>query len=420
VTVRLGICFQTVAVFIIRPYYWLAYRVRSWGRLPWRRGATLVLCNHQHDLDTNATIIEMGLGGPWDRPIYSAGSRRMFEPGFMATRIPWLRSNLRTMSAVKLFSALGILPIENELHTRSLASLARWIYARHGEVALAQAFGDEVLARLPRSAPATTVGQLFGEKWFKAAHDMRVSLKRVREPYRGEIFAQTRQHVEPDYERFERVLKDGNTLFLTPEGRYSTDGRMGHLRGALTRLRPFAHSIYLVALSYDVYVGTPFSTLFRILPPADPDDLDTSMRAPRPVTVSQLLASWVVEEGRSSFTASEADDAVRAALRSLPTGAFVDPHLVEDPQRMVRAALHGMRRLGSLVDDAGVLRLTSQRRHPQFPLVADMLAYQSRFVAETVQALNTLARQTDSVHDEKQVQRPTQAQVPPAGRNASS
>jgi hypothetical protein len=416
----MGICFQTVALFIIRPYYWWAYRVRSWGRLPWRRPATLVLCNHQHDLDTNVTVIEMGLGGPWDRPIYTAGSRRMFEPGFMAIRIPWLRTHLRRVSATQLFNALGILPIENELRTRSLASLAWWIYAQHGEVPLAQAFAEEVLDRLPLGAAATTVGQLFGRSWFKAAQEMRVSLKAVRQPYRGEIFAQTRQHLEPDYERFERALKDGNTLFLTPEGRYSTDGRMTRLRGALTRLRPFAQSIYLLAVSYDVYVGTPFSTLFRILLPADPDDLDTSMRAPRPVTVSQLLANWIVEEGLSSFTATQAGEGVRAALRSLPPGAFVDPYLRADPQRMLRAALHGMRRLGSLADDAGVLQLTSQRSHPQFPLVADMLAYQARFFAETVQALNTLARRSDAVHEQKQVRRPMEAQVPPFGRNVSS
>ena len=61
---RFGVCFQTFICAIIKPYYWTAYRVRSWGRLPWRRAATLVLCNHQHDLDTNTTIVQMQLAGP--------------------------------------------------------------------------------------------------------------------------------------------------------------------------------------------------------------------------------------------------------------------------------------------------------------------------------------------------------------------
>ena len=390
-TSRFGICFQTLILLLIRPYYWTAYRVRCWGRLPWRRPATLVLCNHQHDFDTNVTINQMGLAGPWNRPIYSAGSRRMFEPGFMATRLPWLRSRLRTVSATKLFTALGIVPIENELRTRSLASLAWWIYARHGEVPLTKAFRNDILARLPAAAAATTVGALFGEKWFKPAQEMRVPLKAVLDPYQSEILEQTREHLEPDFQRLEQVLKDGNTLFLTPEGRYSTDGHMSPLRTALPRLQQFAQSIYLLAVSYDVFAGKRLSTLFRIVPPADPDDLRTSMQAPRPVTVSQLLAAWLVASEHPSFTADEARAAVVDRLRALPTNAFVDPQLRANPQRMVAAALAGMQQLGTLVEDAGGLRLTSQRRHPQFPLVADMLAYQANFFGETVGALECLA-----------------------------
>ncbi len=418
---RLGICFQAFVVFIIRPYYRLAYHVRSWGRLPRPRGSTLVLCNHQNDMDTNVTIIELEWGGPWDRPIYSAASWRMFEPGFLATRLPWLRSWLRTISATRLFTALGLLPIENEIRVRSVARLARWIYARHGEVPVSQAFEADLLAQIPPSASATTVGRLFGGSWFKMAEDTRVSLKTVREPYRSEMLAQTRENLAPDFERFEHLLRGGGTLFLTPEGHYSRDGRMNPLLGALPRLQPFADVIYLVALSYDVYVGTPFSMLLRIVPPPDPHDLEASMRAARPVTISQLLATWIVEEGLFTFTLPQADAAVRAALRRLPVSAFVDPELRDDPSRMVREAVRGMRRLGTIVDEASALRLTSQRQHPQFqlPLVTDMLAYQANFFSETVHALRALER-VDAAGDLKQVQRPEEAQVPPTGRNASS
>ena len=411
---RLGICFQAIVVLIIRPYYRLAYTCAPGAGLPRPRGSTLVLCNHQNDMDTNVTIIELEWGGPWDRPIYSAASWRMFEPGFLATRLPWLRSWLRTISATKLFTALGLLPIENEIRVRSVARLARWIYARHGEVPVAQAFDADLLAQLPPGAATTTVGRLFGGSWFKMAEDTRVSLKTVREPYRSEMLEQTRQNLMPDFERFECLLKGGDTLFLTPEGHYSRNGRMNPLLGALPRLKPFAESIYLVALSYDVYVGRPFSMLLRIVAPPDPDDLEASMRATRPVTVSQLLATWIVEEGLSSFTFAQADAAVRAALRRLPLGAFVDPKLRADPTRMVREAVQGMRRLGTIVDEASTLRLTSQRQHPlfQLPLVEDMLAYQANFFSETVQALHDLGRAHAS-DDDKQVQRRVEAQVPP-------
>ncbi|MDQ6767276.1 MAG: hypothetical protein M3Z41_05660 [Candidatus Eremiobacteraeota bacterium] len=388
---RFGICFQAVALAIIRPYYWTVYRIRSWGRLPWRRGATLMVCNHQHDLDTVATIVQASNDGPWNKPVYSAGSRRMFEPGFMAIRVPWLRSYLRRFDSTKLFGAMGILPIENELRTRSLASLAWAVYASHGEVPLTKVVSSDVIAQLDPQAASTTVGQLFGERWFKRAQGTRVSVKTVLEPYRSEIYAHTRQHLEPDYQLLESTLRAGTTMFLTPEGRYSQDGRMYPLRSALMRLLPLAHEIYLLAISYDVFVGSRLSCLFRILPLPDRRDLDVWMRATRPITASQLLSAWLFERSLSSFSRIEATEAVASRLQSLPPSAFVDPELRKRPGRVASAALDGLLRLGALEERSGEFALTSKRRHPQFPLVKDMVAYQSRFFGETIDALECLA-----------------------------
>ena len=388
---RLGFCFQTFICALIKPYYWTAYRIRSYGRLPRARGAMLVLCNHQHDLDTTMTIIKMQLDGPWDKPIYSAGSRRMFEPGFLAMRLPWLRSYLRKVDATKLFDALGILPIENEIRTRSLASLAWWIYVRHGEVPLPEAFDQSVLARLDPQAQSTSVGQLFGRRWFKQWQQMRVRLKSLLEPYRSQVFAQTREHLEPDYRRLEQTLIAGNTLFLTPEGRYTPDGHMKRLRTAFQRFCPLAQSIWLLAVSYDVFVGERLSCLFRVLAPPDPGDLEASMRGPRPVTVSQLLSSWLREQDRSSFSRAGAASAVSQRLAALPRDAFVDPELLRDPEKLSNAALDGLVRLGTVVERTGALQMTQQRRHPQFPLGEDMVAFQAAFLAESIEALERLA-----------------------------
>jgi len=351
----------------------------------------LVLCNHQHDLDTNVTIIQMQLQGPWNRPIYSAGSRRMFEPGFMAVRVPWLRSYLRRLDATKLFTQLGILPIENELYTRALASLAWWVYVAHDEVPLGKVFPPDVLARLDPQAATVTVGQLFAKRWFKPAQHTRVSIKRLLEPYRSEIIAETRAHLEPDYHRLEVALRAGNTMFLTPEGKYSRDGRMARLRSALMRLLPLAEQIYLLAVSYDSFVGRRLSVLFRILAPPDPNDLESSMRAPRPVTTSQLLGSWIFEGQHASFTRAQAMAGIRVRLDSLPPGAFVDPKLRKSPERMTLAALNGLVRLGIFENHSDEFRATSLRRHPQFPFVDDVIEYQSNFLNETVVALERLA-----------------------------
>ena len=166
---------------------------------------------------------------------------------------------------------------------------------------------------------------------------------------------------------------------------------MNRLRSALTRFLPLADEVYVLAVSYDVFVGKRLSCLFRIVPPPDRSDLETSMRAPRPVTVSQLLASWLYEGDRPAFTRADAVAAVVARLEALPRGAFVDPELRRDPARRTHAALDGLMRLGTVVERSGTMRVTEQRRHPQFPLVEDMINFQARFFAETANALERLA-----------------------------
>ena len=90
--------------------------MRRWGIVPRRRGPTLIVANHQHDFESPAIVSTTTVqSGPWRHPIFTASSRRMYEPGFFADRLPWLRFLLRRVNAGQLFMALGMLPLENEL-----------------------------------------------------------------------------------------------------------------------------------------------------------------------------------------------------------------------------------------------------------------------------------------------------------------
>jgi hypothetical protein len=51
---------------------------------------------------------------------------------------------------------------------------------------------------------------------------------------------------------------------------------------------------------------------------------------------------------------------------------------------MTGAALRYMTELGILVRAGDRYRLAATRRHPQFPLVDDIVAYQARFLEETL------------------------------------
>ncbi|TAM74194.1 MFS transporter [bacterium] len=375
----LGAALRLISVSAMTPYVHMAYRIRGWGRLPFARGATLAIANHQHDLDTMAVVLRLTLAGPWRHPVFAAASRRMFEPGFMAVRTPWLEAMLRRVDCSALFGLLGMLPIENQLFARPLASLALCVRRRRGNIALADVFREGVLARL--GSGARRLRDLERPELFHTAR-ANATLSALREPYRSEAVAHMRAQTEADLVRMEDVLRRGGTLFLTPEGRHSTDGRMSRLRGTLRRLAPLA-DVRLVAISYDPLLGRRLSLLYRVTLPADRNDLEASLKAARPVTVSQLLADWLAER-RDAFVPEDAVNAVQERLHTLPAMVFVDPALRAHPARVTRAALATMLRLGILRGEQGHLQLAA-RRHPKFPDVEDIVAFQARFFRETLE-----------------------------------
>jgi hypothetical protein len=210
----------------------------------------------------------------------------------------------------------------------------------------------------------------------------------VREPYRREILDETRAYVESDLARIEATLRRGATFYLTPEGHYTTDGRMMPMRGVIERLAPLA-TIYLFGVSYDPFVSKRLSMLYRVERlPDGPEPwmmrLTRTLAAIRPVTTSQLLAVWL--QARSgAFGADEAVGAVEASLAGLPPRLFVDPELRRNPRRMVQRALPLMTMWKILDCDGGRYRLGARRLHPQFPFVADIIAHQARFFEQTIE-----------------------------------
>jgi MFS family permease len=363
-------------------YVWdhLAYRVRFWGRLPRRRGATLLIANHQHDFESPAIVSTTTVhSGSWRDPIFTASSHRMYEPGFFADRIPWLAFLLRRLNAGQLFMTLGMLPLENELGSRALAAFAYSVQRRHGPLPIVDVFEERVASRFP---PETKTSDLWRREFFERARTV-VKLNTVREPYRREILQETRADVDADLARLEDVVRRGGTFYLTPEGRYTIDGRMLPMRGAVERLAPLA-TIYLFGVSYDPFVSRRLSMLYRIVPLGDAP-MTKKLAAIRPVVASQLLGAWLYQRGEAPFTAQEACDAVRARLAALPPQLFIDPELQAKPDVLVRAALPLMVQWQILEKTDGTYVLAPRRHHPQFPFVRDILEYQDAFLSETIE-----------------------------------
>ncbi|HEY7993998.1 MAG: MFS transporter [Candidatus Eremiobacterales bacterium] len=372
---------QAFAMMLITPYYMTAYRIRGWGRLPRRRRATLLVSNHQHDLDTTALIMRLSVQGPWMRPIYSVASRRMFEPGFMEVRFAPVRWLVELVDWAWMYGRLGVLPIENELRRRAVASFAYAIYTMHGDLPVDTVFSSR--AR-PALGDAKTLKSLIGRPLL--AQEEYVSAATINEPYRTELLAHTRLQTESDLARIEGVLRAGGTLYLTAEGMYTRDGKLNRFRTAFSRVVNLGEN-YLLALSYDVFAGGRLSLLYRVLKPENPDDFRASLASARPVTLSQLLASWLMaRDSDGAFTRDAAIDGVRSGLDRVPPTAFIDPELRPRLPEKLDDALAAMVKRGLLASGGGSYRLGATLHDPRFPLVPDIVTHQANFYAETIAA----------------------------------
>jgi MFS family permease len=374
---------------IRQPLFASRMRVRQWGRLPRKRGPTLLIANHQHEDESEIVVERAYLQGPW-RPLFTASSRRMYEPGFFALRMPWLAPLMRNVNAGELFVTLGMLPLENELSSRPLRSLAYTLQAAHGDLPLDLVFRADVLAALPSGAK--TLSDILAPRFF-AASAAYARLSHVLEPYRRELMTALRRGVDDDVAHIAAVVRRGATFFVTPEGFYSTDGRMRPLKGIVDHLVPVA-DVRLAAIAFDPFRGRRLSMLYRIVQPADPADLAASLAAARPVTTSALLARWLLALDLP-FERSEARDGVVRLRDALPPNAFVDPELARDPERCTDEAFDTLVARGTLVAGGGRFRLGNERFDPRFPGVADMLSFQSAFASETIAALEKLAARSD-------------------------
>ncbi len=330
-----------------------------------------MISNHQAEIDMMDAMATFILRGGYRTPVLTASAKVMYEPGFLAQRAQWMWRLLYNVNLGWMFFSMGLLPLENELQSRSIARWAWGVQRRHGDLPLDQVFKPAVIARY--GWDGMTTRDLFKMEHFKSARDSYVRLSELLPLYRREEFDDMRAGVDADLARIEQAMLRGATFYVTPEGEYSPDGVMLPFRGIWERLSPNAQNIYLTAISYDPLAGKRLSQLYRIVPLVNRENVVAELKAARPVTTSALLSEWLAQRDDTPFTDEEAVAAVEERLRTLPAGLFVDPELKRSPRTLVLNAVRNLRARG--------------RRHPQFPKTDDIVAFQARFFAETLQGL---------------------------------
>ncbi len=371
-------------------YLHIVCRVEYRGRLPLRQGATLVISNHLHDLDGMVAPILLTFTGPWRRPVYCAASQRLFEPGFLATRFPGIfRPFLYRRNAAGLFTVLGVLPIENQPLMRPLSSFAHFVLQAAGDLPVKDVFTPETLQKfsLPPAAPLSV---LWDRRYAAAMLVRRVSLTALQEPYRTMVRSAQRARIEGQMQVLKERLREGATLYLTPEGRYSPNGRVQRLRLALQELLPLADRVYGIAINYDPFLRRHLSLYVRIGPFA-PDGNDSGWLArQRTITVSQVVAAAVLSLPRA-FTEQDVRDRVRRQIEAFPPSAPVASELAQDGVAVTRC-LRGMVKRGVVLPVAnssrGELTLAGERKRALaiFPDVSDILVFLQQSLDETLEA----------------------------------
>jgi hypothetical protein len=361
-------------------------RVRQWGGLPAGRGPTVLITNHQHINEGEIVISRIFLTQPW-KPLVMVNSRRTFETGFFAARLPWTARFTRTINPTAMWECFSILPVENHLFSRTLSSLAEEIRATHGDLALDAILPPERVAAL--GLAGCTLADLWTMRYFFKAQQT-VKIAYLREPYKSEALEHFRTTSAADVARIVDTVRAGATFYVTPEGDFSRDGSMHRMRnGIVDAVLPFADP-WLCAIAYDPFRGKRLPMLYRILRPVDPADITASLGAARPVTTTSLLSTVLLDRAEPIARAT-AIDAVAARLRALPANVFVDPELQRDVAGTVGEALDALLRRGTLRTDGPRYALTEHRADARFPHIADMLTYQRTMLAETLACAERLS-----------------------------
>ena len=360
-------------------------RVRQWGRLPADRGATVLITNHQH-MDEGETITARTFFlHPW-KPLVMCNSRRTFETGFIAARLPWSARVTRGLNLSGFWACYNILPIENHLHSRPLISLAEEILAAHGDLPIDAILPAETVASLGLEGCVLSdlwklVNFTKAQTWVKVAH--------LKPPFRREVLENLRTVAERDVAAIVDRVRGGATFYVTPEGDFSHDGRLRFMRkGIVDALSPFA-DLWFCAVAYDPFEGGRLSMLYRVVRYARTADIGIALAAARPITTSALLSTFLLD-GPDTFNVEDAVRDVRERIGALPDNVFVDPALRDAPDAAVVSALKTLRKRGSLTATGERYRLTAHRTDARFPHVADMIAFQRNMLEETLASARRL------------------------------
>ncbi|PSR23122.1 MAG: hypothetical protein C7B45_04060 [Sulfobacillus acidophilus] len=352
-----------LVLVVLLVYTRLRYQIGVMGRIPGEGRSRLIVANHAHDLEGMIIPTELArFGGVW-HPVMSAGSVRMFEPGFMAARVPGpVGPLLAWWNVGPIVRILGVRPIEDRPLSRPLASWAYLVFQNFGNLPLAEVFeASQIPPHIPHDARLSVCWST------RFVRDLRydVTIMALTKDYRDWVRRELRHQVESEMNTFSSLLQRGYTVYTTPEGRMCDDGRLGRFRKSLGVMQEAAARVYVAGVSYDVLRPGKLRMWVRFELPRWPDQLELSVTAARPITASHLIIrAWLERPHVRDL------DVLADALTHLhevrDAGLVVANDLTRNPEACLRETLVELVRrsqVGAAITDA------------RFPFVKDFVSY---------------------------------------------
>lgn len=384
-----------VVIAVLAPYMKLRYRVRVLGGLPRHSGAVLVVGNHGHDIEGMAIPLLLLKSQAYGRRVISAGSQRLTEPGFLATRLPspWGRW-LAPINLFGLLWQLGVRPIENEPLFRPVSSWAYDIYRHYGNLPVSEVFVDAFTAQLwdrtDWMAPPRYLRDLWSPRHVMCATEPH-AVTILQEPYRSYCKTGVRKHIQQQMEDILRVVDQGDILYLTPEGRYTQDGNLMRFRHFWNEAQSRISDVVFVATSYDLLRPKPLRMWIHFARWDRLRDARLVLASLRPMTASHVVAHVLMSQ--QGFDRGQVLERSIELLGEYGSAFIWAQDVKTRPRQVIAQALEFVRHAG--------WPETAVIRDARFPYVADLMTYYENQWQESVGACRQLQAESVSTDASK-------------------
>lgn len=325
--------------------------------------STLVVSNHRRDSDgpiiASVLLQREKLRVRGVMP-YFVAREDLFRRGFLREYLEgWpspVRAALSGLDLAPLLQLMQAAPMRR-VPERSLMEVLEEVLEVFGDLRLDKVLKPSWVREFERAAGASRnqplrVSDVLTWRYHKLLSRRHGLLKLTRQRFRA-LLPHERAIIESQLDFFTRLLEEGQTLLLEPEGTVSVDGRFARLRAGLHALlnRPaMPPRVLPVGITYDFITDNPKRVLvsvgkeMRNLQGLSRKETDKRVAAAIQgqlcITCSQLASDLLFQvrnRGDASITGSEIDCYVRQeASRYAQAGSPVDSRLLTEDDRVKR------------------------------------------------------------------------------------